>query len=182
MKLKKMTKMKRLFLMTIAVATVAFAGCSQSKQSHKAGSTQKAVPAASKTAQSTTSATSATPGDGKVNYLTTADFKKKIMNYEKHPREWVYEGNGPVVIDFYATWCGPCKRTSPIVEELAKDYSGKITFYKVDIDKERELATVFGIQSVPTFLFIPTNGKPTAQIDAMEKQDFEEIINSVIFN
>lgn len=117
---------------------------------------------------------------GKVNYLSTADFKKKIMDYEAHPEEWVYEGTRPAVIDFYATWCRPCKMMSPIVEQLAKDYVGKIDFYKVDIDKEQELASVFGIQSIPTFLFIPMKGKPTDQMGAMQKEEFETIIKEVM--
>ena len=84
------------------------------------------------------------------------------------------------IVDFYATWCRPCKMTAPVVEELAKDYQGKIDFYKVDIDKEQELATIFGIQSIPTFLFIPLNGQPTAQMGAMQKEDFEKIIKQVL--
>jgi len=117
---------------------------------------------------------------GKVNYLSTADFKKKVMDYDAHPEEWVYEGTRPAVIDFYATWCRPCKMMSPIVEQLAKDYAGKMDFYKVDIDKEQELASVFGIQSIPTFLFIPMKGKPAAQMGAMEKEEFEKIIREVM--
>lgn len=115
-----------------------------------------------------------------MNYLSTADFKKKVMDYEAHPEEWVYEGSRPAVIDFYATWCRPCKMMSPIVEQLAKDYAGKMDFYKVDIDKEQELSSVFGIQSIPTFLFIPMKGKPTAQMGAMQKEEFEKIIKEVM--
>ena len=102
------------------------------------------------------------------------------MDYEAHPEEWVYKGTRPAVIDFYATWCRPCKMMSPIVEQLAKDYAGKMDFYKVDIDKEQELASVFGIQSIPTFLFIPMKGKPTAQMGAMQKEEFEKIIKEVM--
>lgn len=91
----------------------------------------------------------------KVQYLTTSDFRKKIMDYEAHPDEWVFAGSRPAVIDFYTTWCGPCKMMAPVVESLAEKYAGKIDFYKVDIDQESELASVFGISSIPTFLFIP---------------------------
>lgn len=160
--------MKRLLL--TAMAALVLTGCSQSKQSKK-----------SETPSAPTQEAKAE--EGKVSDLTTAEFKKKIMNYEKHPQEWVFEGEGsrPVIIDFYATWCHPCKMTAPVVEQLAKDYRGKIDFYKVDIDKEQELAATFGIQSIPTFLFIPAKGKPTAQMGAMQKEDFEKIIKSVIF-
>ena len=83
-----------------------------------------------------------------VQNLTAALFKQNIMDYEKHPNDWVFQGERPVVIDFFATWCGPCKATAPIVEELAKEYAGKIDFYKVDVDQEEELAALFGIRSI----------------------------------
>ena len=87
---------------------------------------------------------------------------------------------GVAVADYSATWCGPCKMMAPIVEEMAKTYAGKVDFYKVDIDKEQELAQTFGIQSIPTFLFIPVKGKPSAQMGAMQKADFEEMVKTVL--
>ena len=116
----------------------------------------------------------------KVQYLTTSDFRKKIMDYEAHPDEWVFAGSRPAVIDFYTTWCGPCKMMAPMVESLAGKYAGKIDFYKVDIDQEPELASVFGIRSIPTFLFIPLKGNPNMQMGAMQKEDFEEIIGKMM--
>lgn len=162
--------MKRILFMFTAMAS-AMTGCSQtSKQKapeQKATTVQKAATDGAETE------------DGKVNYLTTADFKKKVMDYEKHQQEWVFEGKRPVVIDFYATWCGPCKMMAPVVEECAKEYSGKVDFYKIDVDKEKELAQTFGIQSIPTFLFIPVSGKPIVQMGAMQKEDFENLIKQV---
>lgn len=121
-----------------------------------------------------------TEGKGMVNNLTTADFKRLVMDYEAHPQEWVFQGKRPAVVDFYATWCGPCKMTAPVVEKLAGEYAGKVDFYKVDIDKEQELASAFGIQSIPTFLFVPLNGAPTIQMGAMQREDFEKIIKAVL--
>ena len=115
----------------------------------------------------------------KVQYLTTSDFRKKIMDYEAHPDEWVFAGSRPAVIDFYTTWCGPCKMMAPVVESLAEKYAGKIDFYKVDIDQESELASVFGISSIPTFLFIPMKGKPTAQMGMMEKEEMEKVVKGI---
>ncbi|HLO59090.1 MAG TPA: thioredoxin [Bacteroidales bacterium] len=99
--------------------------------------------------------------DGLPRQLTKQDFLKMVMNYEKNTEVWVYEGNKPCLVDFYADWCGPCKLTSPILEELSKQYGDRINFYKVDIDEEQELAAIFGIQSIPTFLFCPMDGQPT---------------------
>ena len=93
--------------------------------------------------------------------LTKADFLTKVMNYEENPQEWKYLGEKPCLIDFYADWCAPCRTSSPILEELAKEYAGKINVYKIDTQKEQELATVFGIQSIPAFLYCPMEGKPT---------------------
>ena len=91
----------------------------------------------------------------------------------------VLQSNLPVVVDFWADWCGPCKMMAPVVESLAGKYAGKIDFYKVDIDQESELASVFGISSIPTFLFIPVKGKPSVQMGAMQKEDFEGLIDKI---
>lgn len=96
-----------------------------------------------------------------VKNITKADFLQLVMNYEKNTKEWKFEGTKPCIIDFYADWCGPCRITSPILEELAAEYKGKIDIYKVNVDKERELAQVFGISGIPAFLYCPLNGKPS---------------------
>lgn len=107
--------------------------------------------------------------------LTTQDFKEKIFNYEKE-KEWSYNGQLPVLIDFYADWCGPCKMVAPILEELSNEYQGKLTIYKVDTEVETELASVYGIRSIPTFLFIPVNDDPVMQPGALPKKAFQQII------
>ena len=107
--------------------------------------------------------------------LTTQDFKDKIFNYEKE-KEWSFKGELPVLIDFYADWCGPCKMVAPILEELSKEYDGRLTIYKVDTEVEQELASVFGIRSIPTFLFIPTDGDPMMQPGALPKSAFKQVI------
>lgn len=165
--------MRKIFLY-LAVA-LAIIGCSP--QGKKAN-IQK--PTVQENAQDKTSASSKKTAGGKVIYLSTADFKQKVMDYESHPKEWLFAGNRPAVIDFYATWCRPCKMMSPIVEQLAQQYAGKVDFYKVDIDQEPELASIFGIQSIPTFLFIPMKGNPTAQMGMMEKSDMERMIKNIV--
>ena len=94
-------------------------------------------------------------------HITKADFLRLVMDYEKSPDKWAFKGDVPCVIDFYADWCAPCRITSPILEELSGEYAGRINIYKVDIEQERELASVFGVQSIPTFLFCPVTGSPT---------------------
>ena len=103
----------------------------------------------------------------KVKELTTEEFKDKVMDFEKHPSDWVFAGQRPALIDFYATWCGPCKMTAPVVEQIAEKYEGKIDVYKVDVDKEQELAAMFGIRSIPSLLFIPMKGEPQMNVGAM---------------
>ena len=97
---------------------------------------------------------------GEIIHLTKKEFIAKIWDYNVLPKEWKYKGNKPAIIDFYADWCGPCRIASPILEEISKEYAGKIIVYKIDTDKEKELAADFGIQSIPAFLYIPVTGKP----------------------
>ena len=94
-------------------------------------------------------------------HLTKAEFLKLVMDYEKNPEVWSFQGEKPCLIDFYADWCAPCRISSPILEDLAKEYAGRINIYKINIEKEKELAAVFGVQSIPTFLFCPVEGNPT---------------------
>jgi thioredoxin 1 len=115
-------------------------------------------------------------------HLTYASFLKKVWNFEEHPKEWVYEGNEPCVIDFYADWCGPCKRVSPIMEEMAKKYQGKIKVYKVNVDKENKLAAVFQIRSIPAVLFIPKSGKPMMQVGLLPHDTYVQIINEQLLH
>ena len=103
--------------------------------------------------------------------MTTQDFKDKVFNYEK-VADWKYLGELPAIIDSYADWCGPCKMIAPLLEELSDEYKGKISIYKVDTDVEQELSAVFGIQSIPTMLFIGGDGEPMMQPGALPKHVF----------
>jgi thioredoxin 1 len=118
-------------------------------------------------------------------HLTKKDFLEKVMNYEKNQTEWVYEGDKPALIDFYADWCGPCRQAAPVLEELAKEYKGQIYIYKVDTEQERELAAVFGISGIPAFLFIPQEGRPSmssgiAQTPEETKAMFKQLIDEIL--
>lgn len=115
-----------------------------------------------------------------VKHLSKKEFLEKIYNYEKNPDKWVYEGDKPAIVDFYATWCGPCKVVAPILEELANEYAGKIVIYKIDTDKERELSAAFGIQSIPTLLFIPMKGDPQVAQGALPKESLKRAIDEFL--
>lgn len=113
-------------------------------------------------------------------HITKAEFLAKVANYEKNPTEWKYLGDKPCIIDFYANWCGPCKMIAPILEDLAKEYDGKIYIYKVNTEEEQELAGAFGIRSIPSILFCPMNGAPQMAQGAMPKDSFKQAINEVL--
>ena len=115
-----------------------------------------------------------------VQNLTMADFKKQIMDFEANPQEWKYLGDKPAIIDFYATWCGPCKDTAPVLEKIAEKYDGRINVFKVDVDKEQELAALFGVRSIPSLLFIPMSEKPQMATGAMMQNDFERAIANIL--
>ena len=116
-----------------------------------------------------------------MEHLTTETFTQKVFNYKAN-KEWKFEGKNPCIIDFYADWCGPCKMVAPVLEELSKDYQGKIDIYKVDTEDQQELAGIFGIQSIPSILFVPTEGQPQMSMGAMPKGSFVKIINDLLLN
>ena len=129
--------------------------------------------------QDKTRSTSSNSKSEAVIVMTNDIFKQKVFNYEIN-KEWKFEGNLPVIIDFYATWCGPCRMLSPKVEEIAREYAGKIVVYKVDTDKEPLLAQSMGISSLPTLLFIPLKGKPQASMGAVPKETLVKAINEIL--
>jgi thioredoxin 1 len=108
--------------------------------------------------------------------MTKQDFKEKIFDFESG-EEWKYKGEVPAIVDFYADWCGPCKAIAPVLEELAKEYEGSLVIYKIDTDAEAELSAMFGIQSIPTLLFIPKDGAPMMQKGALPKTALKQVID-----
>lgn len=153
-----MRKLKDLFLILVILLLVS---CSMSAKSDK-NETEKVVT------------------QGEVVVLDKANFLAKVYNYEKNQSEWVYEGEKPCIVDFYADWCGPCKKVAPILKELAEEYKNDIIIYKINVDNEKELAVAFGIQSIPTLLFIPAKGKPQLAQGALSKEQFVEQINGFL--
>lgn len=113
-------------------------------------------------------------------HLTKRDFLTKVANYEVDFEEWKFLGDKPALIDFYASWCGPCKGLAPVLEELSEEYAGKIDIYKIDIDEEPELAGIFNIRSVPTLIFAPMQGNPQIAQGALPKPTLKEAINEVL--
>jgi thioredoxin len=112
-------------------------------------------------------------------HLTKETFKTKVFNYDVN-REWKFEGEKPCIIDFYADWCGPCKMVAPVLEELAKDFKGKMDIYKVNTEEEQELASIFGIRSIPSFLFVPVTGQPQMAMGALPRETFIRAFRDVL--
>ena len=115
----------------------------------------------------------------KLEHLTNETFKEKVFNYETN-KDWKFEGEIPAIIDFYADWCGPCKTIAPILEELQVEYGDKLNIYKVNTEEQRELSSVFGIQSIPSLLFIPKEGQPQMAMGALPKETFKQAISEVL--
>jgi thioredoxin len=116
-----------------------------------------------------------------IEHLTKETFFEKVFNYEAN-KDWKYEGELPCIIDFYADWCGPCKMVAPVLEELSKEYDGKINIYKVDTEDQQELAGAFGIRSIPSMLFCPKEGQPQMAVGALPKDSMIKAIDDVLLN
>ncbi|MFO7935049.1 MAG: thioredoxin domain-containing protein [Bacteroidales bacterium] len=165
-----------------SIVTLVFLALSCSNGSPSSGESPDQEPKASNAVISSQNQPSGEP-----EHLTKQDFLEKVMNYEENQTEWVYEGEHPALIDFYADWCGPCRIAAPVLEELAAEYKGKIHIYKVDTEEEKELAAVFGIRSIPAFLFVPTEGEPTmsngiSRTPEETKEMFRRMINELLLN
>ncbi|SHF14149.1 thioredoxin [Bacteroides faecichinchillae] len=118
-------------------------------------------------------------GNGEVIVMDKAMFIKDIFDFEKS-KEWKYKGTKPAIIDLYADWCGPCRQTAPIMKELAKEYAGKIVIYKVNVDKQKELAALFNATSIPLFVFIPMKGEPQLFRGAADKATYKKAIDEFL--
>lgn len=116
---------------------------------------------------------------GTIN-LTKGGFMRRVADLENSPKEWKFLGDKPALIDFYASWCGPCKALSPVLEELAEEYAGKVDIYKVNIDQEEYLTEAFDIRSVPTLIFVPMSGSPQRAMGLAGKERLRELLNEMI--
>lgn len=112
-------------------------------------------------------------------HLNATEFKSAVFDYE-NSKEWKYLGDKPAILDFYADWCGPCKMLAPHLEAIQKEYGGNLQVYKINTDEQQELARAFGIQSLPTIVFVPVTDKPTAVMGYREKSDLEDVIAEVL--
>lgn len=112
----------------------------------------------------------------KVQHITYQDFLDKIWDFEKNPEEFVFKGKTAAIVDFYANWCGPCRKIAPIMEKLAQEYDGRLTVYKVNVDQEKELAAVFQTRSIPMVIFIPLNGRPMSQVGALTEAEYRKVV------
>ena len=114
--------------------------------------------------------------DSKVKQLTYKEFIKKVWNFENNPNTFIYKGDLPAVIDFYADWCGPCRRVAPIMEKMAEEYDGRLLVFKVNVDQEKELAAAFQVKSIPMVLFIALEGQTMMQVGAMQEAEYKKVV------
>jgi thioredoxin 1 len=114
-----------------------------------------------------------------LEHLTKESFKEKVFDFELN-KEWKFEGKVPAIIDFYADWCSPCKMVAPILEELQAEYGDKLTIFKVNTEEQQELSSIFGIQSIPSILFVPVEGQPQMAMGALPKDTFKSAIADVL--
>ena len=112
-------------------------------------------------------------------HLTKETFKEKVFDFETE-KDWNFKGDVPCIVDFYADWCMPCKMVAPVLEDLSKEYDGKLNIYKVNTEEQQELAAAFGIQSIPSLLFVPLEGKPQMAMGALPKDSFKKAIKDVL--
>lgn len=160
---------KSLLLSFLLMGSVAFASCKGKTDSSQA--TTDSTPSVQQV--------EAQPAEGPV-HLSKADFLKKVADYETNPKVWNYLGDKPAIIDFYADWCGPCKVVAPLLDQLSKEYAGQIYVYKINVDKEPDLASAFGIQSIPTIWFVPMKGDPKIVQGALPKEQLKGYVESVL--
>src|SRR5680860_1470735 len=165
---------KLVFILAVAVISLQSCNSSQAKNNGNDGN---------ETPTETVSVKGEAEG-GSVK-LNKEKFLKEVWDYQSSPQEWKYKGTKPALIDFYADWCGPCKTAAPILEEISKEYAGKVIIYKIDTQVERELAGVFGVSGIPAFLYIPLDGKPSmtsgiARTKEDTKKMFIENINKIL--
>jgi thioredoxin len=118
--------------------------------------------------------------DKKPELLTKETFVQKVWDYTKNSKEFKYLGDKPCIIDFYADWCGPCRRIAPVLDEFCKTFGGQIYVYKINIDQQKELKSLFQVNSIPVVLFVPIKGQPTFTRGALPKEQYEELINQLL--
>lgn len=174
-----MKQMKKLVFI-LAVAVISLQSCNSSQAKNNGNENTPANPPVETVSQNAGT-------EGGTVKLNKAKFLAEVWDYENSPKEWKFKGTKPALIDFYADWCGPCKIASPILEEISKEYAGKVTIYKIDTQVEQELASVFGISGIPAFLYIPVNGKPTmasgiARTKEETKKMFQENIDNILLS
>ena len=168
--------MKNLLIIAALLGSVVvFSGCQQGNSQNLSEANQNEINIVKKETKDTENLKKKET----MEHLTKETFLKKVFNYEEN-KDWKFEGELPCIIDFYADWCGPCKMVAPILEELSKEYEGKINIYKVDTEQERELAAAFGIRSIPSILFCPKDGQPQMAMGALPKPSLKKAIEEIL--
>lgn len=172
-------------LLGIALAGLLLTSCGAHNQENRSSSDNPSQTTASNTPgkgsdQDNQQDNPQNKNDMKTIHLTKTDFLKKVVDFENNSKEWKYLGDKPCLVDFYASWCGPCKALSPILDELAAEYGDQIYIYKINTEEEQELAAAFGIRSIPTLIFVPMQGEPTMAQGALPKSELKKAIDQIL--
>lgn len=166
--------MNRTFIIISTIVSVSFFSCGSSGDKHIEVKNSTESVKTEKTAQvETIDVPSA------VKHISQLEFSEKIFDY-KTQTEWNFKGTKPCIVDFYADWCKPCKVLAPIYEKLAAKYEGKVDFYKINVDHNKELAGAFRVNSIPTVLFCPMGEQPQMSMGALPEAELEKAINTVL--
>ena len=159
--------MKKLFL--ISLVSIAILSSCESSDNNKEDQDQNVTTTESTVTEKTN-----------INVMSYNDFINNVWDLETNPNEFIFKGDKPCVIDFYATWCGPCKMVAPILEKLAQEYDGKVDFYKVDCDQEMKLARSLQIESIPTIFFMKNDAQPEKTVGAKDEEYYRSQINKLL--
>lgn len=171
-------KAKSILFLIATFAIFTFASCNSAKESKS--ETEENTPQTEEITEAKSSLLSSNEVISEPIHITTEEFKQLVHNFDKNPSEWVYEGDKPCIIDFWAEWCAPCRAIAPILDEVAKEYAGQVYVYKVDVDAETTLGHVYGIQSIPTLLFVPLTGDPKPSIGLIQKEEIMKNVNDFL--
>ena len=114
-----------------------------------------------------------------IQHINANYMREHIYDFEAHPDTFVYKGDKPAIIDFYADWCRPCRQLAPKLQEVADRYADQLVVYKVNVDENPQLVALFGVQSIPMVLFVPLNDLPYKSLGDLPMDHIEGLLGKI---